>query len=142
MIRASTVLALLLLAACAAEPPQAAPASDPPDLQHRLDQEAKVNSERAVNEWLTQLVAAIAQSWAWPPGTDPTWRAWAKFRIDPTGAVQSAEIVRGSGNAVFDDSVIRAIYRASPLPLPRDPSVFDPRITACFSPNPRSCEQR
>jgi colicin import membrane protein len=141
VIRAVGLLALMMLAACAATPPQATPAADQADLQSRLDQEAKANSERAASAWVTQLVAAIVQNWAWPPGTDPAWRVWAKFKINPAGAVLSAEIVHGSGHAVFDDSVIRAIYKASPLPLPSDPSVFDPNIVVCFARNPRSCQE-
>lgn len=139
-MRTVSVLAFIMLSACAATQPQVAPATNQEGLQRELDHEAAANTQLALSEWGTQLTSAILRYWAWPPGTNPAWRARAKFQLSPTGTVQSAEIVESSGNQVFDDSVIRAIYKASPLPLPRDPRVFDPRITVCFSPNPRNCQ--
>jgi colicin import membrane protein len=32
---------------------------------------------------------------------------------------------RSSGNSAYDDAVQRAILRASPLPLPPDPAMFN-----------------
>jgi len=139
-MRTASVLILIMLSACAATQPQIASSTDQADLQRQLNQEATANTQLETNEWAIQLIAAIARNWAWPPGTNPTWRTFAKFQLDPTGTIQSAEVVHSSGNQVFDDSVIRAIYKASPLPLPRDPRVFDPRITACFSPSPKNCQ--
>lgn len=42
----------------------------------------------------------------------------------PGGVVASVQIAKSSGNALFDDSVVRATYKASPLPLPPDPKRF------------------
>jgi colicin import membrane protein len=46
-------------------------------------------------------------------------------RLTPSGEVLSANVVRSSGNAVFDRSVENAVYKAAPLPLPGDPTLFD-----------------
>ena len=93
------------------------------------------------NEWITQLSAAITQAWAWPPGTDPRTKAWLKIRLSATGQVLSADISTSSGVPLFDQTLKQAAYKASPLPLPRDPSAFDPNLTICFSPNQQSCTQ-
>jgi colicin import membrane protein len=34
--------------------------------------------------------------------------------------VQSVKITRSSGNPAYDDAVVRAIQKSSPLPLPAD----------------------
>ena len=93
------------------------------------------------NEWITQLAAAITQAWAWPPGTDPKTKAWLKIRLSATGQVLSADISTPSGIPLFDQTLKQAAYKASPLPLPRDPSAFDPNLTICFSPNQQVCNQ-
>jgi hypothetical protein len=36
----------------------------------------------------------------------------------------SVVIVESSGNSLFDDSAERAVRKASPLPVPKDPGVF------------------
>ena len=42
------------------------------------------------------------------------------LRLEEGGAVvpNSVRVVEGSGKAAFDQSVVAAIYRASPLPVP------------------------
>jgi colicin import membrane protein len=39
----------------------------------------------------------------------------------PSGEVQNIKVVESSGNAIFDNSAITAVKKASPLPLPADP---------------------
>ncbi|SMG67316.1 protein containing TonB, C-terminal domains [methanotrophic bacterial endosymbiont of Bathymodiolus sp.] len=36
----------------------------------------------------------------------------------------SVVIIESSGNSLFDDSAERAVRKASPLPVPKDPGVF------------------
>ena len=38
----------------------------------------------------------------------------------PTGEVQKVRVTQSSGNAAYDEAVVRAIERSSPLPLPSD----------------------
>ena len=42
----------------------------------------------------------------------------------PGGEVLHVKLRRGSGVAVYDSAVERAILRAQPLPLPPDPALF------------------
>jgi len=91
-----------------------------------------------------QLQAAITNVWAPPTGTDPNTHAWLKIRLAQTGEVLDAQIDTSSGVPLFDQTLRQAAYRASPLPLPKDPSAFDPVLKICFSANPantRSCQQ-
>ena len=135
--------ALLLLAlagsGCAAHSPPSPPVEDAQaTLQRELAMERTHQTSIAQNDWVIQLIAAIQTQWARPPGTGNK-KVTARFHLTPDGQVDSARIVQSSGNAIFDDSVIQAVHRASPLPLPRDPAVFDPNIVMCFSPHPEAC---
>lgn len=41
-------------------------------------------------------------------------------KLLPTGEVLSVRVTQSSGNAVYDDAIVRAIEKSSPLPLPAD----------------------
>lgn len=111
------------------------------ELQQSLGVESAQLNQQIQNEWSLQLIAAITRAWARPPGTDQSLKAWLKITLSSTGEVQNASIATTSGVPLFDQTVRQAVYAASPLPLPRDASAFDPNITICFSPNPRNCSQ-
>ncbi len=49
-----------------------------------------------------------------------------RVNLIPGGDVIDVRIVRSCGDPVFDSSVERAVYRASPLPVPpADSGLFD-----------------
>jgi len=41
-------------------------------------------------------------------------------KLLPTGEVQSVQVTKSSGNLAYDEAVVRAIEKSSPLPLPAD----------------------
>lgn len=43
-----------------------------------------------------------------------------RVKLLPTGEVLSVQVTRSSGNPAYDDAVVRAIEKSSPLPLPAD----------------------
>ena len=104
------------------------------ELQQQLGQESQAINQAVLAEWNAALTAAITRNWAKPPGIDPTLKCKLHLNLSPVGQVLSASVVTGSGNALFDSSVLAAVYKASPLPLPRDPTVFQPGINVYFSP--------
>ncbi len=111
------------------------------DLQQQLGVENGALMQQVQSEWAAQLTAAIKRAWARPPGTDENLRAYLHITLSEGGQVQSARILTSSGVPIFDESVKGAVYKASPLPLPRDPSAFDSNINICFSPNQQNCQQ-
>jgi colicin import membrane protein len=46
-------------------------------------------------------------------------------RLLPTGEVQSVRVTQSSGNAAYDEAVVRAIEKSSPLPLPSEREARD-----------------
>ncbi|MDP2056517.1 MAG: TonB family protein, partial [Thiobacillus sp.] len=55
----------------------------------------------------------------------------------PTGEVQSVRVTQSSGNVAYDEAVVRAIEKSSPLPLPSDRdarAAFVPELTFVHRP--------
>lgn len=67
----------------------------------------------------------VTRSWARPPGTREGLECVVLVRVVPGGAVLSTQVVRSSGNPIFDRSAENAINKASPLPVPDDKSMFE-----------------
>lgn len=67
----------------------------------------------------------VSRSWNRPVGVAKGLKCEVHVRLTPGGEVLSANVVRSSGNAIFDRSVENAVYKAAPLPLPGDPALFD-----------------
>lgn len=59
----------------------------------------------------------IKKNWNWFD-TSTSLRAQITFAVSPTGELSEVAIVRSSGNSLFDNSVIRAVMKSSPLPPP------------------------
>lgn len=96
--------------------------------------------QQALDEWAVQLTFAVTRVWIVPPGTSPDLKATASIGLSPVGEVLSASIASGSGVAAFDESLLKAIYKASPLPLPASREAFMPTVSLCFSPDPKNCQ--
>lgn len=62
-----------------------------------------------------ELERHIKSGWHWF-SRSVELEAQVLITILPSGAIQDANIVSGSGNRNFDDSVLRAVYKASPVP--------------------------
>jgi colicin import membrane protein len=105
------------------------------ELSAALGAESEQRSAQEANIWGTQLVAAIQRVWTRPPGvSDQKYSCVVNMQLSATGEVLSARIQKSSGNPQIDESVLRAVYKASPMPLPRDPTVFQPGINITFIP--------
>lgn len=63
------------------------------------------------------LEAHIKGGWHWLAGTERL-SAQVSVAILPDGVIQNAEILQSSGRSGFDESVLRAVYKASPVPAP------------------------
>ena len=85
-------------------------------------------------EYIAQIRDRIERNWVRPPGTASGLKCVVLVSQIPGGEVVKAEIRTSSGNIAFDRSVEEAVLRSSPLPVPKDPSLFDRDISITFEP--------
>jgi colicin import membrane protein len=79
-----------------------------------------------------ELQAKITNAWNIPPQSKGL-RADFFLSINRAGHIEQARLVRGSGNALFDESLQRAIKQAQPLPsLPEDYKADTLGVTLTF----------
>jgi colicin import membrane protein len=77
-----------------------------------------------VAEYIGYIQERIQRSWLRPPGSPAGLSCVVQVSLIPGGEVARVQIVRSSGDPVFDRSVESAVYKASPLPLPPDATLF------------------
>ncbi len=77
------------------------------------------------NDVVAQIQAKIYRTWRYPPSARPDMTVIVKIQLVPTGEVINVTLTRGSGNEAVDRSVISAIKRAQPLPVPKDIRLFE-----------------
>ena len=86
-------------------------------------------------EYIAQIKDKIERNWLRPPGTAQGLQCVVRVSQIPGGEIVEAEIRESSGNIAFDRSVEEAVLRSSPLPVPKDPSLFDRSIVITFEPD-------
>ena len=71
--------------------------------------------------YLVQVQNLIERNWRAPFSGQGQRAATVYFKISRSGEVEDVKIEQSSGNALFDQAAMRAVYYASPLPpLPAD----------------------
>jgi colicin import membrane protein len=80
----------------------------------------------------------VSRNWVRPPASRKDLQCTVRVRQAPGGEVLEAKVVRSSGDATFDRSVENAVFKASPLPAPQNPDVFDRDIEFIFRPEAES----
>ena len=79
----------------------------------------------------------MTQNWNQPNVASGKLSCIVKVSLIPSGDVMSVSVVKSSGDSLFDDSVERAVHKASPLPVPKDRNLFKQfrNFTFVFAPN-------
>ncbi|WLD57292.1 TonB C-terminal domain-containing protein [Salinispirillum sp. LH 10-3-1] len=86
--------------------------------QAEREQQAIATYEQLIGDTVRRL-------WNLPPNIDNSMRPTVQIQLLPTGELVAATIVRSSGNASLDRSVIQAIERAGRFRVPDDIRVFE-----------------
>jgi protein TonB len=77
------------------------------------------NAQRVRATWQKELAAHLARFKRYPAvGSRHAAEIVMSFELDRTGHVISASIVRGSGEASFDEAALAMLRRADPVPPP------------------------
>jgi colicin import membrane protein len=111
---------------------------DEADLKRSLAAEQRVNSPASMSalaSWRSQITAKITRAWLRPP----TARAGLECNLYvtqvPGGEVTQVRVGECNGDQAVRESIEAAVYRASPLPPPPDPALFDRDLKITFKPD-------
>jgi colicin import membrane protein len=92
------------------------------------------NSDEAAR-WHAQIVARIQRAWIKPPSAQPGISCIVSVTQVPGGEVTAVRVNSCSiDDAALRESVEAAVYRASPLPAPPDPALFERNLELTFAP--------
>lgn len=96
------------------------------EINHLAQQQQKIAQQNAaLTEKYRQLILqSIAQRWIVPPELDPHLETKLQIQLAPGGMVLAVTIVKSSGNPILDRSAQTAVYKASPLPVPKNNALF------------------
>ncbi|MGE5303115.1 MAG: cell envelope integrity protein TolA, partial [Alphaproteobacteria bacterium] len=64
-----------------------------------------------------RMLSTIKDNWAWVGGKSDL-RVVVRFNIKDSGEIAGLKIVQPSGDRSYDESVLRAVRKSSPLPVP------------------------
>ena len=91
--------------------------------EQQAEQQAKIAGE--VNKYKALIVNAIGRHWILPEKTNSTLSSQFRISLAPDGSVLEVSLTRTSGDPLLDRSAQTAIYKASPLPVPKDNETFN-----------------
>jgi colicin import membrane protein len=106
------------------------------DLKRSLAQEqADARLGPAVANWESLIAAKITRAWLRPPTARPGIECMLYVTQVPGGEVTQVRIGECNGDQAVRESIEAAVYRASPLPPPPDPALFDRNLKIDFKPD-------
>jgi len=106
------------------------------DLRRSLAQEEHVAVASGQKErWIAEISARITRAWIRPPSAKPGIDCVVHVTQVPGGEVVSAKVGACNGDDAVRLSIEAAVLRASPLPLPPDPALFDRDLEVRFRPD-------
>lgn len=103
-------------------------------LHAREAAEAAARRASALAAWVAAIREQVENAWIRPPGTDSTLHCSLSVVLAVGGSVLNARVGHCNGGASVRQSILAAVYRASPLPMPADPAVFSSHLTFVFHP--------
>lgn len=78
----------------------------------------------AINKYKAQILALIQSNWRIDQVNDQL-KCVYDVSVAPDGTILSATLKQSSGNSDLDESAEQAIMASSPLPVPKDPTLFN-----------------
>jgi colicin import membrane protein len=127
-------LAALALAGCHSRPARVVPPAP-----QNSSAEAEVHAKRAraddrLAAWANAITMRIKRAWLVPLPVTPALSCELHVTVKADGQVTGVRLGACNGDAAVQESIVKAVYRAAPLPLPADPALFDPNLIIIFAP--------
>lgn len=81
----------------------------------------------AAQSYISIIAQRIEQNWSRPPSARSGMEAELLIKLVPTGRVISVDVIKSSGNALFDRSAVQAVHKAEQFPIIKEmqPEVFE-----------------
>jgi colicin import membrane protein len=108
------------------------------ELRRQLAAEENAQRARASGQgaaWAAAIQARIQRAWIRPESARAGLDCTVIVNQVPGGEVTGVRIGACNGDDVVRQSIEAAVYRASPLPQPPDPALFERTIEVRFKPN-------
>lgn len=80
----------------------------------------QAEAARVVGQFRDMISAKVHGNTRLPDNLKGNPEVRCVVKLLPTGEVQSVRVTKSSGNTAYDEAVVRAIEKSSPLPLPDD----------------------
>ena len=103
-------------------------------IKDQLARDAASARFKAIATWVDKVRAKIRGNIVLPPDLKGNPEALFLVTQLPTGEVLQARLVISSGHAAYDDAVLRAILKSSPLPKPDSAGLFERELKLTFRP--------
>jgi colicin import membrane protein len=107
------------------------------DLKRQLAEDehrAAVEASPAREPYLARLASRIQNAWTKPPSAGTGLDCLVTITQIPGGEVTSAHVTQCNGDAAARQSIENAVLKASPLPSPSDPALFERTLVIHFHP--------
>jgi colicin import membrane protein len=109
------------------------------DLQRRLAAEEEAEAAAlarsgVMDEYRALLVQTVERNWIRPPSARAGLECTLYVTQAPGGTVVDVKLGACNGDQAVRESIANAVFRASPLPAPRDPRAFERRLEIVFKP--------
>ncbi|HSN17808.1 MAG TPA: cell envelope integrity protein TolA [Gammaproteobacteria bacterium] len=107
-------------------------------LQAEIADEEKVRDSRLAGlkaQYMGLIKQKIENNWVQPPSTPDNLKCKVEVHQVVGGTVSRANVLSCNGDDAVRQSIVTAVLKASPLPQPPDPSLFDPDLTFDFVPS-------
>ena len=88
----------------------------------------------AMNRYVLAISQSIERNWRKPAGAKEGLKCTLNVKQLPGGDVGELSFGTCNADAVTKDSIEQAVFRASPLPEPEDPSLFTRNLEIIFEP--------
>jgi len=100
--------------------------------QKRLEAERNSQLLELQAQYEADIRNKVERNWLRPTGTDGTFSCKVLVRQLPGGDVVGVQLLESCGSPALDRSVENAVRKASPMPNPPDPELFDREIEFTF----------
>lgn len=108
------------------------------DLRAQMQAEEHLDAARsngALAQYQAMIAARIERAWIRPPSAHPGISCRVHITQVPGGVVTAVQVTSCNGDDAVRQSIADAAYRASPLPAPSDPALFDRDVIVTFAPH-------